>query len=56
MTIDIDYVQSFVVLLEKDGTVNRFGYGHMNEPDQTFYIGNTDQSLFEQLLSMVRPT
>jgi len=37
VTIDIDNVQIFVVLLEKDGTVNRFGYGHMNEPDQFVY-------------------
>jgi len=54
--LDINNKQSLYILLAKDGSISRLGHGHIDEPDQTLYIGETEEPLFEQLLSAVSPS
>lgn len=54
--LDINNKQSLYILLAKDGSISRLGHGHIDEPDQTLYIGETEEPLFEQLLSRISPS
>jgi len=51
--LDINNKESLFILLSKDGTVSRLGHGRIDEPDQTLYMGETEEPLFEQLFSKV---
>ena len=51
----VDGRQSLCVLLAEDGSVNRLGTGTVNNAEQTFCIGLTDEPLFAQLRDKVNP-
>jgi hypothetical protein len=56
IVLEYDGRQTLVVLLGRDGSINRMGNGKVDpEVDLTWYIGMVDQPLFDQLMEALPP-
>ncbi len=53
VALHINDVQSLVVMLHADGSVNRLGYGRMNESNRDLFIGVSTDAMFRALHSQV---
>jgi hypothetical protein len=53
ITVECEGELIFLVLLARDGSVNRLGDGSYPPPDKVWHIGRVDEPLFDRLLEVV---